>query len=242
MSIVSRATEGEVDAKESALVALVAERALHYGPTIGRRGLEMGLETVDAKRIIEKGEALAERVRGTAIERAIRNGDVATATAMLAREAETKEERKTEDTANEEKRPNWIGLKVAAMTVGGIVVSLVFMIYSLLPLVGALAVVVSIVGFFTGAHFALRTFIAGLAMLAVKPIVGAIFIKLLGRKPVPPPPPASDKSFTHGDGSVTIVHDDGSAAMHTADGKWISFAGPKPSQLDSLYRSSIHPE
>ncbi len=63
MSVVARATEGEIDAKESALVALVAERALRYGPTIGRRGLEMGLETADAKRIIKKGEALAERVR-----------------------------------------------------------------------------------------------------------------------------------------------------------------------------------
>lgn len=141
----------------------------------------------------------------------------------------------------EEKR-NSTGMKTAAMTGGGIVMLFLLQIYSLLPLVGALAFVVGLVGFFTGSDFALRTFVAGLAMLAVKPIVGAIFMKLLDRKPAPQSPPPADKSFTHGDGSVTIVHDDGSAAMHTADGKWISFASPKPSQLDSLYRSAIPPE
>ena len=134
------------------------------------------------------------------------------------------------------------GMNAAAMTGGGIVMLLLFQIYGLLPLVGALSVVAGLVGFCTGAHFALRAFLLGLAMLAVKPIVGAIFMKLLDRKPVPPPRPAPDKSFEHGDGSVTIVHDDGSAAMHTADGKWISFASPKPSQFDSLYRSAIRPE
>ena len=160
----------------------------------------------------------------------------------LTRESETKRGCGIKDTANKEKRSDCIGLKAAALTVGGMVVSLVFMIYHFLPLAGALAFVVGLVGFFTGADFALRTFVAGLAMLAVKPIVGAIFMKLLDRKPAPQSPPPADKSFTHGDGSVTIVHDDGSASMHTADGKWISFASPKPSQLDSLYRSAIRPE
>ena len=107
----------------------------------------------------------------------------------LTRESEKKGDCEIKDAAKKEKRPDWIGLKVAVMTVGGIVVSLVFMIYSLLPLVGALAVVVGIVGFCTGAHFALRAFIAGLAMLAVKPIVGAIFMKLLDRKPDSLSPP-----------------------------------------------------
>ena len=93
-SVVARATEGEAEEKESALVAFVAERALRHGPrpsaikTVARLGLEMGLKMVDTKRIITKGEALAERVRGTVIERAVRNGDVATATAMLARESD----------------------------------------------------------------------------------------------------------------------------------------------------------
>ena len=93
-SIVARATEGDAEEKESALVAFVAERALRHGPkpnaikTVGRLGLEMGLKMVDTKRIISKGEALAERVRGTVIEKAVRNGDVATATAMLARESD----------------------------------------------------------------------------------------------------------------------------------------------------------
>ena len=91
MSIVGRAPDREAD--ESALVALVAERALRYGPrpnafkTTARIGLEMGLND-DMKRIIEKGEALADSVRGTAIEKAIRKGDVAAATALLAREAD----------------------------------------------------------------------------------------------------------------------------------------------------------
>lgn len=67
------------------------------------------------------------------------------------------------------------------MTGGGIVMLLLFQIYSLLPLAGALAVIAGLVGFFTGAHFALRAFLAGLAMLAVKPIVGAIFLKAIER-------------------------------------------------------------
>ena len=44
----------------------------------------------------------------------------------------------------------------------------------------------------------------------------------------------SDKHFTGKDGSVMILHDDGSAAMHTADGAWIDYARPGPSQLDRL--------
>ena len=65
------------------------------------------------------------------------------------------------------------------MTGGGIVMLLLLQIYNLLPLAGALAVIAGLVGFFTGAHFALRAFLFGLAMLAVKPIVGAIFSKAL---------------------------------------------------------------
>ena len=93
-SVVSRVIDGDAEERESALVAFVAERALRHGPkpnafkTIARLGLEMGLKTVDASRIVTKGEALAERVRGTVIEKAIRKGDVATATALLAREAD----------------------------------------------------------------------------------------------------------------------------------------------------------
>ena len=93
-SIVSRVIDGDAEERESALVAFVAERALRHGPkpnaikTIARLGLEMGLKSVDTGRIVKKGEALAERVRGTVIEKAIRNGDVATATALLARESD----------------------------------------------------------------------------------------------------------------------------------------------------------
>ena len=44
----------------------------------------------------------------------------------------------------------------------------------------------------------------------------------------------SDKHFTGKDGSVMILHDDGSAAMHTADGAWIDYAKPGPLQMDRL--------
>ena len=40
--------------------------------------------------------------------------------------------------------------------------------------------------------------------------------------------------FTGKDGSTVILNDDGSAAMHTADGAWIDYAQPGPSQLDRL--------
>lgn len=92
--VVSRVIDGDAEERESALVALVAERALRHGPkpnafkTIARLGLEMGLKTVNASKIINKGEALADRVRGTVIEKAIRKGDVAAATALLARESD----------------------------------------------------------------------------------------------------------------------------------------------------------
>ena len=74
-----------------------------------------------------------------------------------------------------------VGVKDVVMTGGGIVMLLLFQIYSLLPLAGALAVVAGLVGFCTGAHFALRAFLIGLAMLTVKPIVGAVFLKMLNR-------------------------------------------------------------
>ena len=197
MSIVGRAPDREAD--ESALVALVAERALRYGPrpnafkTTARIGLEMGLND-DMKRIIEKGEALADSVRGTAIEKAIRKGDVAAATAMLARIAEAPTPasvpERTAQKGNETRKKGSAtrvsetistSLKAGTITLGGALVMVVFTVYNLLPLVGAVAVIAGLVCFFTGAPHALRTFIAGLAMLAVKPIVGAVFMKILER-------------------------------------------------------------
>ena len=196
MSIVSRA---DVDAaeRESALVAFVAERALRYGPrpnaskTTARFVLEMGVND-DMKRIIEKGEALADRVRGTDIEKAIRKGDVAAATAMLARideaptstpvperTAQKENETRKNGTANRVGETISTSLKAGTITFGGALVMVVFTVYNLLPLAGAVAVVVGLVGFFTGAPHALRAFIAGLVMLAVKPIAGAIFSKAL---------------------------------------------------------------
>ena len=196
MSIVSRA---DVDAaeRESALVAFVAERALRYGPrpnaskTTARFVLEMGVND-DMKRIIEKGEALADRVRGTDIEKAIRKGDVAAATAMLARideaptltpvperTAQKENETRKNGTATKVRETVSTSLQAVTITIGGTLVMFAFTMYNLLPLAGTVAVIAGLVCFFTGAPHALRTFIVGLVMLAVYLIVGAIFSKVM---------------------------------------------------------------
>ena len=198
MSIVSRVIDGDAEERESALVAFVAERALHYGPssnasrTIARLGLEMGLKTVDASRIIQKGEALADSVRGTDIEKAIRKGDVAAATAMLARIAEAptstpvpertaqkENETRKNGTATKVRETVSTSLQAVTITIGGTSVMFAFTMYNLLPLAGTVAVIAGLVCFFTGAPHALRTFIVGLVMLAVYLIVGAIFSKVM---------------------------------------------------------------
>lgn len=166
MSIVARAPDVDADERESELVALVAERALRHGPksnavkTMDRIVLEMGLKNADAKRIIEKGEALAECMRAE-------------------RTAQKENETRKNGTANRVGETISTSLKAGTITFGGALVMVVFTVYNLLPLAGAVAVVVGLVGSFTGAPHALRAFIAGLAMLAVKPIVGAIFSKAL---------------------------------------------------------------
>ncbi|MCR5753045.1 MAG: hypothetical protein K6G91_13920, partial [Kiritimatiellae bacterium] len=93
-SIARRLEDGGEEEREGALVSFVAERALRHGPkphairTLARLGLELGLKSVDVKRIVREGEALADRVRGTIIEEAAKNGDAASAMAMLERERE----------------------------------------------------------------------------------------------------------------------------------------------------------
>lgn len=54
--------------------------------TIARMGLAMGMNVVSPKRLLDKAESRAEQVRGTLIEKAAANGDVATTLALLKRE------------------------------------------------------------------------------------------------------------------------------------------------------------
>ena len=54
--------------------------------TIARMGLAMGMNVVNPKRLLDKAESRAEQVRGTLIEKAAANGDVATTLALLKRE------------------------------------------------------------------------------------------------------------------------------------------------------------
>ena len=54
--------------------------------TIARMGLAMGMNVFSPKRLLDKAESRAEQVRGTLIEKAAANGDVATTLALLKRE------------------------------------------------------------------------------------------------------------------------------------------------------------
>ena len=54
--------------------------------TIARMGLAMGMSVVDTKRILKASESRAEQMRGSLIEKAAQNGDVATTMALLKRE------------------------------------------------------------------------------------------------------------------------------------------------------------
>ncbi len=54
--------------------------------TIARMGLAMGMGVVDTKRILQSSESRAEQMRGSLIEKAAQNGDVATTLALLKRE------------------------------------------------------------------------------------------------------------------------------------------------------------
>ena len=83
--------DGESDAQEKALVNYVAYFRLANGPkpsarTIARLGLSVGMNVVSAGRIYKKADELAERMRGTIVEKAAANGDAATAIALMKRE------------------------------------------------------------------------------------------------------------------------------------------------------------
>lgn len=85
--------DDEEDAKERALVNYVAYFRLAHGPkpsmkTLARLGLSVGMHVVRAGKIYKEAESLAERMRGTIVEKAAKNGDVATASALMNREHE----------------------------------------------------------------------------------------------------------------------------------------------------------
>ena len=54
--------------------------------TIVRMGLAMGMSSINAQKILKASETRAEQMRGTLIERAAANGDIATTMALLKRE------------------------------------------------------------------------------------------------------------------------------------------------------------
>lgn len=54
--------------------------------TISRMGLAMGMSVVDTRRILQSSETRAEQMRGSLIEKAAQNGDIATTMALLKRE------------------------------------------------------------------------------------------------------------------------------------------------------------
>lgn len=51
--------------------------------TLARIGLSLGMNVAEPKRILENAEMLAEQLKGSAVERAAQNGDVATAMTLI---------------------------------------------------------------------------------------------------------------------------------------------------------------
>ena len=83
--------DGDKDAANSALENYVAYFKLAHGSmprpmTLAKIGLSLGMGTVDPKRIIRNAERLAEQLKGSVIESASQNGDVATAMSLIKRE------------------------------------------------------------------------------------------------------------------------------------------------------------
>ena len=83
--------DGGNKAANDALENYVAYFKLAHGSipkpkTLARIGLSLGMNVVDPKRILKNAEKLAEQMKGSVVERASQNGDVATAMAMMKRE------------------------------------------------------------------------------------------------------------------------------------------------------------
>ena len=97
MSFSARLADGDEGAAERALVNYVAYHKLTGGATpraitLAKLGLALGMKTVQAKRILEDAQRVADRAVGTVIEKAARNGDVGTAFSLMEREKEREEE------------------------------------------------------------------------------------------------------------------------------------------------------
>lgn len=83
--------DGGAKAANDALENYVAYFKLAHGPipkpkTLARMGLSLGMNVVDPKRILKNAEKIAERSKGTVIESAAQNGDVATTMSLIKRE------------------------------------------------------------------------------------------------------------------------------------------------------------
>ena len=83
--------DGNKDAANDALENYVAYFKLAHGSipraqTLVRIGLSLGMGVVSPKRILKNAEKLAEQMKGTVIESASQNGDVATAMSLIKRE------------------------------------------------------------------------------------------------------------------------------------------------------------
>lgn len=88
--------DGNKDAANDALENYVAYFKLAHGSiprpqTLARIGLSLGMNVVEPKRILKNAEKLAEQMKGTVIERASQNGDVATAMSLIKREKDVRQ-------------------------------------------------------------------------------------------------------------------------------------------------------
>lgn len=115
------------------------------------------------------------RAAHKAYERLMRADQKELETCKNASAAQKENETRKNGTATRVSETISISLKAGTITICGVLVMFVFTMYNLLPLAGVVGVITGLVGFFTGAPYALRAFIAGLVMLAVKLIVGIIF-------------------------------------------------------------------
>ena len=90
-AISAYAADGGAKAANDALENYVAYFKLAHGSipkpkTLARIGLSLGMNVVDPKRILKNAEKIAEQMKGSIIERASQNGDVATAMTLIKRE------------------------------------------------------------------------------------------------------------------------------------------------------------
>ena len=88
--------DGDKKAANDALENYVAYFKLAHGSiprpqTLARIGLSLGMNVVEPKRILKNAEKLAEQMKGTVIERASQNGDVATAMSLIKREKDVRQ-------------------------------------------------------------------------------------------------------------------------------------------------------